>query len=121
MPKGSTLVWVIIFGAALFFAGFFLNKYLAGAPEPDQDPTYVEHLTRLLHLSDDQQDEIRRLLDEEDREIKAVLTGELGLEMKAEIDGIRQGTHESIAMVLDEKQKELFQGAGNEDSPDYNR
>jgi hypothetical protein len=111
----------MIFGAALFFAGFFLNKYLAGTAVPDREPTYVEHLTRLLDLTDDQKDEIRRLLDEEDREIKAVLTGELGLRMKSEINGIRTGTHESIVLLLDDRQKELFHGAGIENSPDYNR
>lgn len=112
--KRANIPWLALFGAGLFALGFFAHKFLADRSDP-APPTYLEQLTQRLNLSEDQQEKIRKLLDEGDKRIQEVLGNEHGEEIRRSMGNIRKDISDQIVELLEGDQKRLYldSDAGN--------
>ncbi|MFH1998147.1 MAG: hypothetical protein ABIK28_00635 [Planctomycetota bacterium] len=109
MIKGSLFPWIALACVAMFFAGFFANKLFENATRTTGEaPTYLEDLTRNLRLSDEQQQKIRRLFEEEDLKCQQVLQNEHSKAIRQSIQEIRSEVEGEIFKVLTLDQQETF-------------
>ena len=108
MTRGSTLLWLVLYGACFFVTGFLFHRFI------DQDmnrhpASYLERLQGLLDLSVEQREGIRRMLEEEDRRILELREGEAAREIYRRIAETRKETAEAIRGILDVDQQKTFE------------
>ena len=109
MKKGSAVPWILLYGACLFALGFFTHMLLADRTVPPE-AGYLDRLTEALSLTPEQQEGVRRLLEEADRRIDALKDGEEARALLARIRKIRAETSEAIRGLLDDNQRRRYDG-----------
>ncbi|GAB4249645.1 periplasmic heavy metal sensor [Deferrisoma sp.] len=112
MNTRRTHRWIpfLTLGAALLLAAvpaWAGGGRRGGPPDPDRQLT---HLTRYLDLTEDQQAEVRKILEGAHQKRQEIWDKEEGCraEVRDEMEALREDTHERIATVLTDEQREAW-------------